>query len=178
MRAVGWSGVVAGLLVAWVAVAGAQENGVLGRKLVIVDKYDVSDRAKLVFVSKDGTPGAIHHGAAASPPALSGTVEVFPVQDPANRAVYELDAGGWLIQAATVARYVNHDAAPGGAGVRVLSTKPGARLKVVTKNLGDGDAATTDEGDTDIDLRALAGSETMRVVVTLENAADASTHVM
>jgi hypothetical protein len=76
MRAVGWSGFVAGLLVAWVTTAGAQENGFAGRKLVIVDKYDVSGRAKLVFVSKDGTQGAIHHGAAASPPALSGTVEV------------------------------------------------------------------------------------------------------
>ena len=153
-------------------------TGVTGLKLILVDKYVSSSKAKAVFVSKDTNPGAIHKGVDADPPLLSGTVEIFDMSDPTNTAVYNLAGANWLVNKPTIAKYVLKTAAPGGDGVKVAIVKPDLLLKVVGKNLGDGDAATGSQDANDLDLASLTVGSIVRVRVTVINATDASTHIM
>jgi len=151
---------------------------VSGAKLLMMDKYASSSKAKMSVLLKDDTLGAIAKGAAADPPQLSGTVEIFPLADPTNRAVYDLAALGWTSNTDKTAKFKNSGAAPGAAGVRSASIKPDKKLKVVAKNLGDGDAASGDQGTNDIDLAALTAADSLIVVVTIDNASDSSSHRM
>jgi hypothetical protein len=153
-------------------------NGITGLKLILVDKYTSSAKAKVVFVSKDTVPGAIHKGVESDPPALTGTVEIFDKGDPTNLAVYDLAGANWIVNKSTVAKYVFKTAAPGAEGVKVVVVKPDLLLKVVGKNLGDGDAATGSQSATDLDLASLSPGSALRVRVTIANATDGSTHVM
>jgi len=153
-------------------------NGIEGLKLILVDKYVSSSKAKAVFVSKDNTAGAIHKGPDADPPLLSGTVEIFAKDDPTNTAVYDLAAANWLVNKPTVAKYVFKTAAPGGLGVKVSVVKPDLLLKVVGKNLGDGDTATGNQSASDLDLSTVGVGDELRVRVTIVNATDVSTHIM
>lgn len=121
-------------------------KGVVGLKLIMIDKYLAANKAKLVFVSKDPTLGAIHKGVSSDPPNLTGMAEVFQASDPSNVAVFDLpetgsnQTGTWLVNKPTVAKYVNKDA-PGGAGaVKVAVIKPQKLLKAVLKDLGDAGA--------------------------------------
>ncbi|HWP67262.1 MAG TPA: hypothetical protein VNO26_15295 [Candidatus Limnocylindria bacterium] len=153
-------------------------TGITGLKLILVDKYVASSKAKAVVVSKDTTSGAIHKGVQASPPDLSGTVEIFDKNNPSNAAVYDLAAANWLVNKPTVAKYVLKTAAPGGSGVKVAVVKPNLLLKIVGKSLGDGDAATGDQNASDLDAGALGVGDQLRVRVTILNGSDASTHIM
>jgi hypothetical protein len=163
--------------------------GVEGKKLVLIDRYVASGKAKAVFVSKDTTLGSIHKGVSSDPPNLSGTVEIFPLSDPTNRLVYDLsdqlpppdgDGGHWLVNKPTVAKYVNKTANPGVRGAKVVVVKPAKVLKVVGKNLGDGDAATGNDSATDLDLSTLTVDDTIRVIVTIDNTGNLppDTHIM
>ncbi len=149
-----------------------------GAKLLMIDKYALSTKAKMVLLLKDTTPGSIAKGPAANPPELSGTVEIFPLSDPTNRAVYTLDTVGWFKNKTQVAKFKNSAAAPGTAGARAVTVKPDKLIKVVAKNLGDGDAATGDQDANDIDLAALTTSDSLIVSVMLENASDNSSYWM
>jgi hypothetical protein len=153
-------------------------TGIKGLKLILVDKYVSSGKAKAVFVSKDTTSGAIHKGTDADPPVLSGTVEIFAKNDPSNTAVYDLAGANWLVNKPTVAKYVFKTAAPGGDGVKVAVVKPNLLLKVVGKNLGDGDAATGSQDASDLDASTIAEGDELRVRVTIVNGSDGSTHIM
>jgi hypothetical protein len=157
------------------SVAGAAtiEGGVAGLKLILLDKYSLG-KAKAVYVAK-GDPDIVK-GMEGDPPGLTGNVQIVDLSDPANRAVYDLAAVGWLVNKSTVAKYVNKTAAPGGAGVKVAVVKPGLVGKVVAKNLGDGDAASGDQGSSDLNLQAFDGSESIRVIVTVNNANDGNTY--
>ncbi|MDX2169522.1 MAG: hypothetical protein SF182_20810 [Deltaproteobacteria bacterium] len=151
---------------------------VSGLKLLMQDRYAGAGRAKALLVLKDATPGSIAKGAAAAPPGLTGTVELYQVANPANRAVYDLAAAGWSRNGTAAAKYVNGAAASGGAGAKKLLIKPDKALKFLAANLGDGDAASGDQGVGDLDLTALTASDSIRAVVTIVNAADSSTHRM
>lgn len=151
---------------------------VSGAKLLMIDKYATSGKAKMVMILKDDSAGAIDKGPAAEPPALSGTVEIFPLSDPTNRAVYELDTAGWIHNKEKIAKFKNSLAAPGAAGVKVAAVKPDKLVKVVARNLGDGDSATGDQGSGDIDLAALTGADSLIAVISIENASDASSYRM
>jgi len=153
-------------------------TGIKGLKLILVDKYVSSGKAKAVFVSKDTVPGAIHKGVDADPPILSGTVEIFSKSDPSNTAVYDLAGANWLVNKPTVAKYVFKTAAPGEDGVKVAVVKPDLLLKVVGKNLGDGDAATGSQDASDLDAATILEGDELRVRVTIVNSSDASTHIM
>jgi hypothetical protein len=153
-------------------------SGIVGLKLILVDKYASAAKAKAVFVSKDQVPGAIHKGVEADPPAMSGTVEIFDKNDPANVAVYDLAGANWIVNKAAVAKYVFKTAATGTEGVKVVVVKPDLLLKVVGKNLGDGDAATGSQGASDLDLAGLSPGDELRVRVTVVNVSDNSTHIM
>jgi hypothetical protein len=151
--------------------AAADDRGVVGRKLVIIDKLVAAGTAKVVFVSKDTTPGAVHKGASANPPGLGGGMSIFPLSDATgNRGEFALEDGAdglWLVNKETVAKYVNKEAGIGALGVKVAVVKPDKVLKVVAKNLGDGDAATGDDGPMDLDPGAVTTGDTMRVVVEI-----------
>ena len=161
----------------------ADDQGVAGLKLVLIDKYAVT-KAKAVFVSKDTTAGAIHNGSGSGDPAdLSGNVKICPTAAPSNMAVYDLPSP-WLVNKTTVSKYVNKLAAPGGDGAKVVVAKPATVLKVVAKNLGDGDAASGDDSATDLNLNDPPGTctvsvgNTMNVEVTIDDAATSTTHRM
>lgn len=149
-----------------------------GAKLLMIDKYATSSKAKLVLVIKDSTPASISKGPAVDPPGLSGSVEIYPLSDPTNRAVYALDGADWVVNKEKIAKLKNAAAAPGAAGVKKAVLKPDKLIKVLAKNLGDGDAATGDQDGNDIDLSTLTPFDSLIAVVTIENADDASTHRM
>jgi hypothetical protein len=151
---------------------------VSGAKLLMIDKYAASSKAKLVLVLKDSTPGSITKGLSADPAGLSGSVEIYPLSNPSNRAVYALDGTNWVTNKDKVAKLKNSSAAPGGGGVKRAVVKPDKLIKVVAKNLGDGDVAPGDQDGNDIDLSSLAPSDVLIAVVTIDNANDGSTHRM
>jgi len=151
---------------------------VSGAKLLMIDKYALSGKAKMVLLLKDTTLGSIAKGPAANPPELSGTVEIFPLSDPTNRAVYALDNVGWFKNKVQVAKFKNSAAAPVAAGARAVTVKPDKLIKVVAKNLGDGDAATGNQDANDIDLAALTTSDSLIVSIMLENQTDNSSYWM
>lgn len=151
-------------------------TAVSGYKLLLIDTYAAKGKAKAVLLLKDSTPGAIAKGAAADPPQLSGTIELYQLADPSNRAVYALGAAGWSANTARVAKYADATAAPGGAGAARALVKPDKLVKLLARNLGDGDAASGDQDASDLDLTALAPADSIMAVVTLDNAADLSTH--
>lgn len=150
----------------------------IGTKLLMVDQYATGGKAKVVLVAKDKTAGAIHVGPAAAPPALSGTVVLFQQSNPTNRAVYQLDAAHWTAHTAKLAKYLDTAAAPGAVGARTAVVKPDKLIKLLARNLGDGDAATGDQGATDLDLAALTPADVIVAVVTIYNPADGSTNTM
>ncbi len=150
---------------------------VSGLKLLMQDRYTASGKAKVVMVLKDSTPGSISKGVAAGPPGLSGSLELYQVANPSNRAVYALSTG-WTSNGATSAKFSNAAAAPGAAGAKKLLLKPDKALKFIAANLGDGDAASGSQSADDLDLTALTSSDSVMAVVTVDNAADSSTHRM
>jgi hypothetical protein len=155
----------------------ADDQGVVGLKLIMIDKYMAAGKAKVAFVSHDPTAGAIHNGSGSGNPAdLSGTVQICPTAAPANAAVYALPSP-WAANLPTVAKYKNTLAAAGGAGAKVLVVKPTSTLKVVAKNLGDGDAASGDQSATDLNLNdppgtcTVAAGDGIEVEVTINDVA-------
>jgi hypothetical protein len=151
---------------------------VSGAKLLLIDNYTASGKAKLLLLVKDDSPGAIAKGAAADPVELSGTVEIFPLSDPTNRAVYDLDTEGWVANKEKIAKFKNTAAGAGAGGVKIAAIKPDKLIKVVAKNLGDGDSATGDQGANDIDLGALTGGDSLIAVLSLENETDSTSYQM
>jgi hypothetical protein len=163
--------------------ARADDQGVVGLKLILIDKYNVG-KAKAVFVAKDTTAGAIHNGSGSGNPAdVSGTVRICPTAAPGNVARYALPSP-WLVNKPGISKYVNKTAAPGTGGAKVVVVKPGFVLKVVAKNLGDDDAASGNDSATDLDLNDPPGTctvsvgDTLAVEVEVVDAAGPGTHRM
>lgn len=152
-------------------------TAISGTKLLIADQY-AAGKAKVLLLAKDATPGAITKGPAADPPGLTGTVMLYQQSDPTNRAVYQLAGGNWVKNKDTLAKYVDGGAAVGAAGARTALVKPDKMVKVLARNLGDGDAASGDQSADDLDLGALTTADVVVAVITLHNAADASTHTL
>jgi pimeloyl-ACP methyl ester carboxylesterase len=150
-----------------VPTAKAQDAGVPGTKLVIVDKLASTGRAKTVFVSK-GDPG-IAKGVDGDPALVEGTLEVFYTDAPSSVVGTFRIPAPWPINKSTVAKYVNK-LAPTGGDVKVAVVKPGTVAKVVAQGLGDGQA---------IDLSAGApGAGGVSVVLSVNNGTDFSMHRM
>ena len=145
----------------------AQDVGVSGTKLVIVDKTATTGTAKTVFVTK-GDPN-IAKGIDGDPALLEGALEVFYTDAPSSVVGSFLIPPPWLINKPTVAKYVNKTA-PTGGDVKVAVVKPGSVAKVVAKGLGDGQA---------IDLSSGApGAGGVTVVLSINNGIDFSMHRM
>lgn len=146
-----------------------------GTKLLLVDQY-AAGKAKVVLVAKDTTPGAIAKGPAAGPPGLSGTLVLYQLADPTNRAVYQLS--NWAKNGGTVATYLNKSAAPGASGVRKALIKPDKLVKVLARNLGDGDSASGDQDASDLDLSVLTPADSIIAALTITNIVDSSTRTL
>jgi len=149
-----------------------------GSKLLMIDKYANSGKAKIVLLAKDTTPGSISKGPSADPTGLTGTIVLFQEANPSNRAVFDLAGSGWSKNKVSIAKYKNTAAAPGTAGAKIASVKPDKLVKLVASNLGDGDAASGDQDTNDLDLSVLTTSDVIKAVITIYNANDGSQHTM
>jgi hypothetical protein len=129
---------------------GVVDAGVAGTKLIVLDKLASAGTAKVVYVSKGDPaiqkgPGAAERG---DPAQITARFDVVFDTSSASGAFVMPAGSSWLVNLATVAKYVNRDA-PGGAGaVKVAIVKPGKVAKLVAKGLGDGP---------DVDLFVLPG---------------------
>lgn len=116
------------------AARAADEVGVAGLKLIIVDKMAATGTAKAVFVAKDP---AIGKGTDGDAGLLDANLSFFYTDRRDVNGGFVMPAGAdWLVNKATVAKYVNKDA-PSGGGVKVAVVKPGNLAKVVGKSLGE-----------------------------------------
>jgi hypothetical protein len=116
------------------AVTQAAELGIAGLKLIIVDKMAATGEAKVVFVAKDPT---IAKGMEGDPAQLDANLSFFYTDRRNVSGGFVMPSGaGWLVNKATVAKYVNKDA-PTGGSVKVTVVKPGNLAKVVGKSLGE-----------------------------------------
>ena len=116
-------------------IAKAANVGVLGTKLIVVDKG--ASGAKAVFVAKDPL---VSKGAGTDTTTIGVTFDFTydNTVDPPSAGQFLAPAGvpEWLVNKATVAKYVNK-VAPTGGGAKVVVIKPANLVKLVGKNLGD-----------------------------------------
>jgi hypothetical protein len=126
--------VVLSLALAPPAVRAADEVGVAGLKLIIVDKMAATGTAKAVFVAKDT---GVTKGGGTDASLLDANLSYFYTDRPEVNGGYLMPSGSnWLVNKPTVAKYVNKTAPTSGA-VKVVVVKPGNLVKVVGKALGD-----------------------------------------
>ena len=117
---------------------GSGDVGITGKKLIIVDKLTTSGKAKVVYVAKD-TPA--DKGTTNDAAQISATLDYQSPTLGASGSATMPQGADWLVNKATVAKYVNKTA-PGGSGaVKVGVIKPGKLLKAVLKDLGDSGSA-------------------------------------
>ena len=148
----------------------ADDVGVTGRKLIIIDKLVAAGRAKLVYVSKGDL--AIHKGPGAidfktGPQGIEGSFQVFYTDNGSVSGSFVMPAE-WKINKDTVAKFVNKEAPGGPSEVKVAVVKPEKVAKVVAKGLGG------------IDLFAGPPSDSggITTVLRIDNSVDDSVHRM
>jgi hypothetical protein len=120
-----------GLVLGGAGLAGAADVPITGLKLIVVDKLAASSSAKAVFVAKD--PG-ITKGLGTNAAAIEATLDI--AYDSASGQFVMPQGSNWLVNSASVGKYVNKTAPVGGA-VKVSVIKPASLVKVVGKSLGD-----------------------------------------
>jgi len=154
------------------------DAGIAAKKLEIVQDEALKSKAKLVFVGKDETLGAIRKGAAGATADLTGTFEVFYTNTPSNVGRFVMPAAGWTTNSTKSAKYVNK-LSPGGPaqdagageGVKTAVVKPNKSAKVSAKSRGE------DADKIDI-LMSTPGPGGITTVLTIENAGDGFTYRM
>jgi len=129
---------------------------------VSLSSVTITGKQKLKSVQKGGN---VHVGATTTPANLSGQLEIYYVDAPANKAVLAIPAP-WTSVSPTVARYKNSLAPAGPTPVRTAVISTGRVAKVTGKGLGGLDIATP------------PGAGGVITVLTVQNAGDASTHRM
>jgi hypothetical protein len=129
-------------------------------KLIIVDKTATAvPSAKVVFVSKDA---AITKGAGTDISNIDSQLDVS--YDTESGSFVNPQGALWLVNKATVAKYVNKPAPVGGAS-KVSVLKPGLLIKNVAKSLGD----------TPIDISSAPAGDVL-MVYTINNGASTTRH--
>lgn len=119
----------------WVLPAGAVDIPIAGSKLVVMDMSLLTGKVKMVFVAKGA---GITKGAGTDPADISARLDVF-YEGPRGSALGAFlmpEGGKWLLNSASVAKYLN-ETAPAGGAVRLSVLKPGSLLRVVGKSRGD-----------------------------------------
>jgi hypothetical protein len=138
------------------------DAGLVGKKLVIVDKQAFADKAKVVYVAKD--PG-IDKGAGNDPGDLDGDFTVFYTDQPSSVVGTFVLPTPWRTNKSNIAKYVNSGAPDGVGDVKVGVEKTGVVAKVVAKGLGDGSSIDVFGGPP-------SASGGLTAVLTLRNAGD------
>ena len=123
--------------------ARAADISIIGKKLIIVDKLTLANKAKAVFVAKDPN---ITKGTGTDPAQISARLDIS--YDSAAGAFLAPQGPNWLVNKDTVAKYVNKTA-PTGGSTKVSVIKPAKLIKNVGKSLGDDpiDISTAPVGD-------------------------------
>jgi len=137
-------------------------TGVAGKKLVLVDKEAIANKAKVVYVAKDP---AVDKGAGDDPADLDGDFRVFYTDQHSSVVGSFVLPAPWRTNKANVAKYVNSTAPAGTGDVKVGVLKTGVVAKVVAKGLGDGSAI-------DVFGAPPSASGGLTAVLTLRNAGD------
>jgi len=139
------------------AMALAQDVGVFGKKLVIVDKTAINGTAKVSSLQKDPN---VTKGPGGNPALLSGEVEIFYTASSAGGS-FPLPSP-WAVNT-TTAKFSNKSA-PAITPVKVAIVKNGKLAKMVAKGLGG------------LDISLPPGVPGVTVVFTVQNGNDSSTH--
>jgi hypothetical protein len=152
-----------------VATAAADDVGVVGRKLILLDKTFIG-KAKTVYVSK--LDPSIHKGAGGDPALLDGTFRWFYTDTPSSvTGSFTMPSSHWITNSDAVAKFTNPQAASGiPTTTKVTVVKPGIVAKFVATAGGDTGAGNIDEAPSN------AGGIT--TVLTINNGNDSSTHRM
>jgi hypothetical protein len=135
-----------GVLVALAALVGAgpvrAENvGITGRKLIVTDKLEFSNRASVRFLSVDSQ---VRKGVSQSTATIGATVDIAIEafnQSPIGGA-FSVPQGfsttaGWRLNNASVAKFVNPGAPGGPTQVRTVTVQQNRLIKVAARGLGD-----------------------------------------
>ena len=152
--------------------ANADDLGVAGRKLIILDKITAAQKAKTVFVSK-GDDG-IEKGAAGDPAQLAGSFEWSYLTDEpqAVSGFFGMPSSNWTVNTEAVAKFVNTEAFTGSPTfTKVVVIKPSKVAKFVARGLAD-------EGTPNLLLGPPSDSGGITTVLTITNGNDSSTHRM
>jgi cysteine-rich repeat protein len=138
-----------GINIACVAIAGAiavagqvraADIPVATLKAIFIDKETAAGKSKTVFVSKD--PAATKGGDDVADISVTLSAR-YAGANGTGEAHFDVAAGesdgtsGWLVNKATVAKYVNKAAPAGPSGAKVAVIKPGKLLKLIGKTRGD-----------------------------------------
>ncbi len=148
--------------------AAADDREVEGKTLVIIDGGDSGrDKVRLIAKGED-----LAKGGNDDPDQIGATIEI---ERGAAAAVFSVPRGalgdadaGWRDNDAARARYENRDASSGvPTGVRSLQLKPGKRLKIDARTLGDEPFALG---------AALSAQSSIRAVATISNGDETYRH--
>jgi hypothetical protein len=126
---------VSGALWLWAAPLQAADIGIQGRKLEIVDEMVSDSDAHFDYRSRYHSP--VSKGSGTDVMAISAQFDVSYVNG-ATSGSFVMPAGGigWIVNKTRVAKYVNPQS-PIGGGTRVGLIKPGGRLSMTARSLGD-----------------------------------------
>ena len=161
----------AAVTLALASVSSADDAGISGLKLVILDKTFTAGKSKLVYVAK-GEAG-IHKGAAGDPSLLSGTFDwsFSNMSGPVNGS-FALPSPLWLTNDDGMARFFTPDALTGiPTCTKVAIVKPGVLAKLSARCRGDDGSGNFDAGGPDF-------SNGILTVFTVTNGNDATVHRM
>ena len=152
-------------------VAHADDAGVTGRKLILVDKIVTAGKAKLVYVSKGDAN--IHKGPGApdfknGPQLIEAQFDVFYTDNASIAGSFVMPAEWKINKEDKVAKFVNKEAPGGPSEVKVAVIKPEKVAKVVTKGLGG----------LDLFMGPPSDSGGVTTVLTVDNGVDSSQHRM
>ena len=119
----------------------AADVGITGRKLVVVDKLEFSNRAAVRFLSIDPqVRKGLGQSAATIGATLDITIDAF--NHPPIAGAFSVPQGfsttaGWRLNNASIAKFVNPGAPGGPTQVRTVTVQQSRFVKVAARGLGD-----------------------------------------
>ncbi|HWP64972.1 MAG TPA: hypothetical protein VNO26_03550 [Candidatus Limnocylindria bacterium] len=134
-------GLVLGVLLASLAPARAENVGITGRKLVVIDKLEFSNKAAVRFFSLDSRIDK-GDGLLAANIGATFDITIEALNHPPIAGAFSIPTGfsetaGWRVNRPTLAKFVNPGAPGGPTQVRVASVGTNHFVKISAKGLGD-----------------------------------------